>query len=61
MRLHLRWIAEAERQYASGLKQLEEAGRQFKPRIGNPKLEEEVAKFEAILATSAQAQSPAKV
>jgi len=50
-------LKNAEQQQAVVLKQLEDARRQFKPRIGDPKLEEEVAKFEALLAVSSQAQT----
>ncbi len=46
----------ADQQYARSTKQLEEASRQFKARVGDPRLEEETARYEAILATSAQAQ-----
>lgn len=46
----------AEEQSAKALKQLEETNRQLKPRAGDKRLEEEVAKFETILAVSSQAQ-----
>jgi hypothetical protein len=50
-------LKNAEQQQAVVLKQLEDVRRQFKPRIGDPKLEEEVAKLEALLAVSSQAQT----
>lgn len=49
-------LRETDQQFARSTKQLEEAGRQFKARVGDSRLEEEVARYEAILASSAQAQ-----
>ncbi len=49
-------LHEVDQQSARSIKQLEEANRQFKPRVGDARLEEEVARYEAILAASSQAQ-----
>lgn len=49
-------VRTVDKQYAQALKQLEDASRQFKPRIGDQRLEEEANKLEAILSSSAQAQ-----
>lgn len=45
-----------EKQYSTALKQLEDAGRDFKPRVGDLRLQEEVNKFEALLSVSTQSQ-----
>lgn len=50
-------LKSAEQRQAVAIKQLEDAKRQFTPRVGDPKLEEEVAKLEAILAVSGPAQA----
>ncbi len=50
-------MASAEQQYAVTVKQLEETTRQLKPRAGDPKLEEEIARLEAILGVSGPAQA----
>lgn len=49
-------IRTVDQQHSQALKQLEEASRKFKPRVGDPRLEEEANKLEAILSSSAQAQ-----
>lgn len=49
-------LHEADQQSARSLKQLEDANRQFKPRVGDARLEDEVARYEAILAASSQVQ-----
>lgn len=50
-------LKNAEQQYAVAFKQFDEANRQLKPRVGDLKLEEEVAKLEAMLAVSGPAQA----
>jgi len=50
-------LKNAEQQYAVALKQFDEAKRQLKPRVGDLKLEEEVAKLETILTVSGPAQA----
>lgn len=50
-------LKSAEQRQTAVMKQFEDAKRQFTPRVGDPKLEEEVAKLEAILAVSGPAQA----
>ena len=50
-------LKSAEQRQVVVVKQFEDAKRKFNPRIGDPKLEEEVAKLEAILAVSGPAQA----
>lgn len=44
------------KQHDAALKQLQDAGRDFKPRVGDLRLEEEVNKLEALLSVSSQSQ-----
>lgn len=50
-------LKNVEQRQTAVMKQFDDAKHQFKPRIGDPKLEEEVAKLEAILAVSGPAQA----
>jgi Tfp pilus assembly protein PilN len=50
-------LKSAEQRQTAALKQFEDARRQFTPRVGDPKLEDEVAKLEAILAVSGPGQA----
>lgn len=50
-------LKNAEQRQTAVMKQLEEAKGQFNPRLGDPKVEEEIAKLEAILAVSGPAQA----
>lgn len=50
-------VKNAEQRQTVAMKQFEDAKRQFTPRVGDPKLEEEVAKLEAILSVSGPAQA----
>jgi Tfp pilus assembly protein PilN len=49
-------LKQTESQRRTAMKQLEEASRQYKPRVGDARLAEDVAKLEAILNASSQAQ-----
>jgi len=49
-------IRSAGQQQAMALQQLEETRRKLKPRVGDPRLEEEVGKLEAVLILSSRSQ-----